>query len=76
MPLCLLHIITLSWLKPTIDLNTKLRLAAKSDFDKDCFKMKNNSVFRKTMLNICIVVDDVRLVNNRKKAEKLTSKVR
>lgn len=65
----------MSWLKFFIDFNIKLRLVVKLDFDKDCFKMKNNLVFRKMMLNICIVVDDVRLVNNWKKVEKFISKV-
>lgn len=75
MLLCLFYIIILSWLKFFIDFNIKLRLVVKLDFDKDCFKMKNNLVFRKMMLNICIVVDDVRLVNNWKKVEKFISKV-
>ena len=62
-----------SWMEPYIRKNTELRKTAANSFEKDFFKLMNNSVFGKTIENIR-KRQNIVIVDNRAKAVKSTSR--
>ena len=61
------------WMEPYIRKNTDLRKTASNAFEKDFFKLMSNSVFGKTIENTR-KWQNVKIVDNRKLANKLSSK--
>ena len=69
------------WLKKYIDFNTEKRKVAKSDFEKDFFKLMNNSVYGKTIenlrkrVNVSLITDPNKLLKHCSKPTFVSCKI-